>query len=333
MPAAGLIEKEWQPLVDELNLSRLGSLHGVKKGSGVSPRPSIMLACHMDAIGLMVSRVEKGFLRITSIGGVDPRVLPGQAVTIHAKDGELPGIVVMPPATHLPEDTGGGTLDIQHLFVDVGLLPSKVDKLVRVGDVVSFGTEPVEMAGETLCGHSLDNRASVAAVTVCLQELQSKNHTWDVFAVATVQEEMAGIGAATSAFQLKPELGVTIDVTFGKGPGANDWQSFALGDGPTLGHGPNIHPFLHKEFKRLSRQLEIPHNIEYMPDSSGTDGILIQVTGGGIPVFVLSIPMRYMHTPIEMVALKDIRRAGRLLTEFVAGLEADFMQTITWDED
>jgi len=333
MPAAGLIEKEWRPLVDELSLSRLGSLHGLKKGSGGSPRPSIMLACHMDAIGLMVSRIEKGFLRITSIGGVDPRVLPGQAVTVHAKDGDLPGIVVMPPATHLPEDAGSGTLDIPHLFVDVGLLPSKVDKLVRVGDIVSFGAEPVEISPETLCGHSLDNRTSVAAVTVCLQELQSKSHTWDVFAVATVQEETAFNGAATSAFQLKPELGIAIDATFGIGPGANDWQSFALGEGPTLGHGPNIHPFLHKKFKQLASQLQIPHNIEYMPESSGTDGMIIQVTGAGIPIFVLSIPVRYMHTPVEMVTLKDIRRAGRLLAEFVAGLEEDFMQTITWDED
>jgi len=331
--AAGLIEQEWQPLVDELSLSRLGSLHGLKKGLGDTPRPSIMLACHMDAIGLMVSRIEKGFLRITHVGGIDPRVLPGQAVTVHAKDGDLPGIVVMPPATHLPEDAGRGILDLPHLFVDVGLLPSRVEKLVSVGNVVSFGTEPVEMAGETLCGHSLDNRASVAAVTVCLQELQSRSHIWDVIATATVQEEMHGVGAATSAFQLEPELGIAIDVTFGKGPGANDWQVFPLGEGPTLGYGPNIHPFLHKQFKQLAEQLEIPYAIEYLPSSSGTDGMSIQVSGGGIPVFVLGIPMRNMHTPVELVALKDIRRAGRLLAEFVAGLKADFMQTITWDED
>ncbi len=332
IPAAELIEKEWQPLVDELSLSRLGSLHGLKKGSGVAPRPSIMLACHMDAIGLMVSRIEKGFLRITYVGGTDPRVLPGQAVTVHARDGDLPGIIVMPPATHLPEDTGRGILKLPHLFVDVGLLPSKVERLVRVGDVASFATEPVEMAGDTLCGHSLDNRASVAAVTVCLQELQSTSHTWDLIAAATVQEEVHGVGAATSAFQLKPELGIAIDVTFGKGPGANDWQVFPLGEGPTLGYGPNIHPYLHRQFKELAERLEIPYAIEYMPSTSGTDGMSIQVSGGGIPVFVLSIPMRYMHTPIEMVALKDIRRTGRLLAEFVAGLEADFMQTITWDE-
>jgi endoglucanase len=210
--------------------------------------------------------------------------------------------------------------------------PSKVDTLIRVGDLVSFGIEPFEMSGDILCGHSIDNRASVAAVTVCLQELQSKAHVWDVFAVATVQEEIAGIGAATSAFELKPELGIAIDVTFGKGPGANDWQAFELGEGPTLGLGPNIHPFLHKKFKELAEQLEIPYSIEFLPDSSGTDGMTIQVTAGGIPVFVLCIPMRYMHTPVEMIALKDIRRAGRLLAEFVAGLEADFMQTITWDE-
>ncbi|GAB4416286.1 MAG: M42 family metallopeptidase [Anaerolineales bacterium] len=331
-PAAGLIENEWQPLVDELSLSRLGSVHGLKKGSGAEPRPAIMLACHMDSIGLMVSKVENGFLRITPIGGIDPRILPGQAVTVHAKDGDLPGIIVMPPPALLPDDVGRGTVDTAHLFVDVGLLPLKVARLVRIGDAVSFATEAVEMSGETLSGHSLDNRASVAAVTLCLQELTSKSHTWDVIAVATVQEERSGVGAATSTFQIKPDLGIAIDVTFAKGPGANDWQSFPLGKGPTLGHGPNMHPFLHKKFKALAERLEIPYGIEFLPRSSGTDGMPMQVTAEGLPVFVLSIPIRYMHTPVEMVALKDIHRAGRLLAEFVAGLEADFMHTITWDE-
>ena len=147
-PAARLIEAEWRPLVDELSLSRLGSVHGFKKGAGADPRPSIMLAAHMDAIGLMVSQIEDGFLRITSIGGVDPRILPGQAVVVHTAKEDLPGVIVMPPAKLLPPGEGDGVVDISHLFVDVGLLPSKVASLVRIGDLVSFGTEAVEMSGE-----------------------------------------------------------------------------------------------------------------------------------------------------------------------------------------
>ena len=331
-PVASLIENEWHPLVDELSLSRLGSVHGLKRGTGADPRPSIMLAAHMDAIGLMVSQIEDGFLRITSVGGVDARILPGQAVIVHTAKEDLPGVIVMPPPRLLPPEEGTGVVDILHLFVDVGLLPSKVASLVRIGDLVSFGAEAVEMSGEIVSGHSLDNRASVAAVTLCIQELQSKSHNWDVWAAATVQEEIDYVGAYTSAFQLRPDLAIAIDVTFAKGPGANGWDTFDLGKGPTFGHGPNIHPFLFKQFKELAERLEIPYKTEPMPTSSGTDGMAMQITAEGIPTFVLSIPIRYMHTPVEMVMLKDIQRAGRLLAEFIAGLDPDFIRTITWDD-
>ena len=329
-PVAHLIEAEWGALVDELSLSRLGSVHGFKKGAGKDPRPSIMLAAHMDAIGLMVTQIEDGFLRITSIGGVDPRILPGQAVIIHATGADvkedLPGVIVMPPGA------GDEVVSISHLLVDVGLLPLKVAHLVRIGDLVSFGTEAVEISGEIVCGHSIDNRASVAALTFCLQELQSRSHAWDVWAVATVQEELTLGGAATSAFKLRPDLAIAVDTTFARGPGANDWQTFQLGKGPTFGYGPNIHPYLYKQFKELAERLGIPYATEILSASSGTDGMSLQVTAEGIPTFVLSIPIRYMHTPVEMVTLKDIQRAGRLLAEFIAGLDPDFIDTITWDD-
>lgn len=335
-PAVRLIEAEWRPLVDELSLSQLGSVHGFKRGSGTEPRPSVMLAAHMDAIGLMVAQVQDGFLRITAVGGVDPRILPGQAVVVHATGAggneDLHGVIVMPHSRLLPPGEGAGVVGIEHLFVDVGLLSSKVASLVRVGDLVSFGTEAVEMSGETLSGHSIDNRASLAALTLCLQELGSRSHPWDVWATATVQEEINFAGAATSAFHLRPDLAIAIDTTFGKGPGANDWQTFPLGEGPTFGHGPNIHPYLFKRFKYLAERLEIPFATETLPASSGTDGMATQVTAQGIPNFVMGIPIRYMHTPVEMVALKDIQRAGRLLAEFLANLEPDFLNNIVWDD-
>jgi endoglucanase len=165
-----------------------------------------------------------------------------------------------------------------------------------------------------------------------LQELRSKLHQWDLWAAATVQEEIGFIGAATSAFQLRPDLAIAIDTTFGRSPGVNDWQTFPLGKGPTLGYGPNIHPYLFKRFKELAERLEIPYATEIMPTSSGTDGMAMQVTAEGIPTFVMSIPIRYMHTPVEMVALKDIQRAGRLLAEFVASLETDFLSTFPWED-
>lgn len=330
-PAARLIEAEWSPLVNEVSLSRLGSVHGFKRGSGAEPRPSILVTAHMDAIGLMVTQIEDGFLRITPVGEVDSRILPGQSVIVHAQE-SLPGVIVMPHARLLPPGEGNGVLDFPNLFVDVGLLPSQVAELVRVGDLVSFGTEAAEMSGETVSGHTLDNRASVAALTLCLHELGSKSHTWDIWAAATVREEIDFGGATTSAFQLRPDLAIALDATFAKGAGAHDWQTFPLGKGPTFGRGPNIHPYLFNRFKDLAARLEIPHATEIMPEASGTDSMAMQVSAEGIPTFIMSIPVRNMHTPVEMVSLKDIQRAGRLLAEFIAGLGPDFLSAITWDD-
>lgn len=330
-PAARLIEAEWKPLVDEIHFSRVGSLHALKKGSGPEPRPSLLVATHMDAIGLIVKLVVDGFLYTAGIGGVDVRVLPGTPVLVHAEGGDLPGVVSMPMGKLLPADANDGFLTLEHLVVDTGLTQAEAAKRIHVGDLISFDTQPVEMAGEHLNGHSLDNRASVAALTVALRELQSKSHAWDVWAVATTQEEVGANGAATSAFQLKPSLAIAVDVTFAKGPGVNGWESFPLGKGITLGLGPNIHPFLHTRFKELADKLEIPYAIEPMPRSSGTDGMTLQLAAEGIPTMVLGIPLRYMHTPVELVALKDIQRAGRLLAEFIGALEADFIEKIVWE--
>ncbi len=330
-PAYQIIEKTWQPLVDEIRPSKIGSLEALKRGNGEGKRPSVMVATHMDAIGLIVTRLEGEWLGITGVGGVDPRVLPGTPVTIYGRE-PIPGIIVQPPAKLLPASLGDGPVPMDKLLIDTGLTARELAQKVNIGDVVSYATEPVELAGEVISGHTLDNRASVAALTIALGELQSKAHTWDVWAVATAQEEVTLGGAYTSAFGLKPDLAIAVDVTFAKGPGANDWQTHPLGKGPALGFGPNIHPFLHKKFKELAEQLEMPHNVDVMPRMSGTDGFATQISAEGIPTMVISIPLRYMHTAVEMVAIKDIQRTGRLLAEFIAGLTPAFIDTITWDD-
>lgn len=331
-PVAKLIEEKWRPLTDELNLSVLGSLHGLKRGSGQEPRHSLMIATHMDAIGLIVSSLAGEFLHISNIGGIDIRVLPGQAVTVHTERGDLAGIIVQPPAHLLPDDESEGAIALKHLLVDVGLPARQVAQKVKVGDTISFASEATEISGDALAGHSLDNRASVAALTLCLEALQSREHTWDVQAVATVQEELGGQGAKTSTFQLRPDLAIAVDVTFAKGPGAGGWETFELGSGPTIGWGAVIHPFLHNRFKELAEKLEMPYSTEIMPASSGTDGDLTQLTAEGVPTVVISIPVRYMHTPVEMIATKDIQRAARLLTEFITMLDEDFLDKIVWED-
>jgi len=329
-PVRRLIEDAWRPLTDELSVSRMGSLHGLRRGSGAQPRPSLLLAAHMDAIGMLVTGVVEGYLRIGSIGGLDARVLPGQPVTVHARR-DLPGVIVQPPPHLLPAEYREAPVPLEYLLVDTGLLPGEVKRLVRPGALVSFAQPPIELGGEVVVGHTLDDRASVAAVTHCLQELQGRALNWDVWAVATVQEEETFGGATTSAFQLRPTLAVAIDVTFAASPGSPSHNTFPLGKGLTLGWGPNIHPALHKAFKELADRLEIPYKLEPIPRQSGTDAFAMQVVAEGFPTMVVGIPLRYMHTPVEMVSLKDITRVGRLLAEFAAQLDDRFMEKLSYE--
>jgi len=330
-PIREIIREAWEPLTDELSISKIGSLHGLKKGQGDQPRKRVLISAHMDAIGMMVTQVEDGLMRVTEIGGLDHRILPGQPVTVHGRK-DLPGIVVQPPGHLLPESAGDGPVEMKYLFVDVGLMPDEVAELVRVGDTVSYAQEPLELTGEALAGHTLDNRVSVAAATLCLEALQGRVHDWDVWAVASAQEEETLGGALTSPFDIRPDIAIIIDVCFAKGPGSSDWRSLPFGEGVGIGYGPNIHPALYDAFEKKAKELEIPYHRDLMPKMSGTDAMAVQVVAEGIPCAVLGIPLRYMHTPVEMVSLKDIRRAGRLMAEFIADLEPDALDQINWEE-
>ena len=326
-----LIEKAWEPVTDELTVSRLGSLHALQKDTGPEPRNSILISTHMDAIGLMVTGIVDGFLRVTSIGGIDSRVLSGQMVTVHGRQA-LSGIIVSTPARLLPTKIQNGAIPLDYLLIDTGLLPEETASLVRVGDTVSFATPPFETTGETLVGHSLDNRASIAALWLCLEDLHLRPHSWDVWAVASAQEETSSAGAFTSAYQLHPNLAVTVDVTFGAEPSSPDHLTFPLGKGPTLVCGPTIHPFLYKSLKEQAEQLEIPYSEEPASLRSATDSDAMQLVMEGIPNAVISIPLRYMHSPVEMVALKDIQRVGRWLAEFIAHLDENYMDKLIWED-
>ncbi|MRR29663.1 M42 family peptidase [bacterium] len=321
-PIGDLIAGNWRPLVDELNLSPLGSLHGLRKASSHDKGPTLMIAAHMDAIGLMVKSVDHEFLSITTIGGIDPRVLPGQMVTVHGKK-DLPGLVQVMPDRLIANQTASKAPSKDQLFVDTGLTEKELVNLVKPGDLVSFAQSPFELTGGYIAGHSVDNRASVAALTYCLEEIKNYNLECNVVAAATVQEEVFAVGAATSAFSLRPDLAFAVDVTFAKGPGSNDYRSFPLGEGPTLGVGANNHPALTEKIIQIAEELDMPYFMEAMPVSSGTDGMAMQIAANGIPTLVLGITLRYMHTSVEMVALKDIYRTGRLLARFITELNPD----------
>ncbi len=330
-----VIAEEWQPLTDEVIVTPVGNLYGVKKGSDTKnnrPGKRVMMAVHMDAIGMTVAEIRGEMLYFAPIGGFDPRILPGQAVTVHAAGEDLPGIIVQLAPHLLSESFHGKPVPLDQLVIDTGLDSETVSEKIRVGDIISYANLPQDLPSDCIAGHSLDNRASVAAVTQCLRELQRFNHAWDVYAVGTVQEETNFFGGSTSPVDIKPDLAIAIDVTFASGPGASGWQTAPLESGVALGFGANLHPALFEEMKRLCEQLDIPFTLSPQPLMSGTDADPIQITQAGVPTILLSIPLRYMHTPVEIIALKDVMRTGHLLAEFIARLESDFTEKIIWED-
>jgi endoglucanase len=198
--------------------------------------------------------------------------------------------------------------------------------------VVSFAQSAAGLQGKFLTAKALDNRASVAALTVCLDALQTRTHAWDVVAVATVQEEVGLRGGSTSAYHVQPDLAIVVDVTFGIGDGVSEGDGYKLGNGPALGIGPNIHTRLFHRLRDTARGIEMDHHVEPLPRDSGTDAAAVQVSREGIPTALISIPIRNMHTPVEIVSLEDVERAGRLMAEFVVGLDSDTLDNLRLDQ-
>ncbi len=334
-PVRELLRQTWRPFVDEMREGNLGSLIALKRGTAADDsaaethRPKLMLAAHMDEIGLMVTGIEKGFLRIGRVGGTDRRILLGLEVVVHGQR-DLPSVVATRPPHVLPKAERKKTVPWDQLFVDTGLPVADVEKLVKIGDLISIRREMVELKNRRVAGKAMDDRACVAAVTLALEQLVGVSHAWDVFAVATVQEEVGLKGAITSAYGVAPDLAVALDVTFAQHPGVSEQEAVSMGDGPAIGIGPNFHPGLVARLKEVAASHEVPYQMDPAPGRSGTDAWAIQVTHEGVPTALVSVPLRYMHQPVETLVAQDVERAGRLLKAFIAGLEADFLEKLAW---
>jgi endoglucanase len=325
-----MVQEEFGRLADEVRTDALGNVIALKSGVGPEPRPAIMLAAHMDEIGLIVSDLEDGFLHFQQVGGYDDRVLLGQEVLVHGRKA-LPGIIGARPPHVLSQAERGQPVACDKLRIDAGLSPEALPRLVRVGDLVTMKRELIELQGGLVAGKALDDRVSIAAALVCLEELGRMRHLWDVYAVATVQEEVGIKGAFTSTYHLQPDVGIAIDVTWAKQPGAPDEYTYGLGKGLTIGCGPNFHPKLQQALVETAEKLEMSYHLEPLTRPGGTDAYAIQVSREGIPSELISIPVRNMHTPVETVSIKDVERSGRLLAAFIAGLDGDFLDSLVWD--
>lgn len=328
-PIRSVVLAEWGRFADETRVDKMGNALAVRRRTdrAAAPRRSIMLATHMDEIGLMAAGVKHGFIHVVAVGGVDVRILLGQEVIVHGRR-DLPGLVASTPPHLLKTSERSKIIPIDKLWIDVGLPARQVEQLVHIGDLISLRRSVLELKNGLLAGKAFDNRASVVAVAVCLEQLQHTEHAWDVLAVATVQEEETALGAATSAFALRPDVAIVIDVTYGTQHNADGVETFALGKGPTVNIGPNMHPKMTQGLLDAAKRVEIDARLEPLPGNSGTDGWVIQTARSGIPTGIVAIPLRSMHTPVETVAIKDIERTGRLLAEFIRGLDEEFYRSL-----
>jgi tetrahedral aminopeptidase len=331
-PIREVIRAAWQNLVDEFDQDKLGSLIGIRRATRtVEKRRRIMLAAHMDEIGMMVSAVRDGFIFVQRVAGMDNRIMLAQPVQVHGRR-SLPGIVASTPPHLLTPEARKQYPTFEQLVIDVGLPAAEVEALVRIGDLVTPDTPMIELQGKFVAGKAMDDRACVAAVTHCLNELQSMQHSWDVYATATVQEETGLYGARTAAYHIQPDIAIALDVTFAEQSGVSQDDASEIGGGPSIALGANIHPKLFDRIIEVAKTYEIKHQIEAIPAATGTDAWAIQVARDGIPTALLSIPLRNMHSPVETVDLRDIERTGRLLAQFIASLDSSFMNAIDWDE-
>jgi endoglucanase len=290
-----------------------------------------MIATHMDEIGMIVTRIRGSFLSIANHAGVDQRYLLGQPVWVHGRK-TLPGVVGSRPPHVLSETDRDKLVPWEDMVVDVGLLPEKVENLVRIGDTISFRQELHQLMNNRICGKSLDNRISIAALTICLEILQNRTHQWDVVAVCTVQEELNFAGIITGTHGINPDAGLVMDVTFAKGPGVSNQQVMILNNGPTIGIGPTNHPGIHHMLVDTAKSIELPYQIEPTPTGSGTDAWAMEVVRSGIPTGLIGIPLRNMHMPVEIADVRDIDRTGRLIAEFITRLDEKFItEQLAWD--
>jgi endoglucanase len=324
-PVRTVARRAFEPHADGLRTDALGNLIALRKGSrpgGVRSR-SIMLAAHMDEIGLMVTGFEEGFIRFTRVGGVDVRTILGQEVLVHGVR-PLPGIVGSRPPHVLSAEEREKPVPLDKLFIDVGLSGERVRELVRVGDLITMHRDFLELAEGYVSGKAFDDRAGVASLAEALVLLGTMRHEWDVYAVATTQEEVGLRGAIASAYGVAPDIAIAVDVGFGAQQGVSDTESVSMDGGPAIAKGPNIHPLMHERLTAIAKDNELPHQLELSPGATDTDAWAIQVAREGIPTALLSIPLRYMHTSVETVCVKDIQRTGRLMALFIAGLNEDF---------
>ncbi|QAT48538.1 M42 family peptidase [Caproiciproducens sp. NJN-50] len=313
LPAAKAAEAELSKIA-KVSISRMGNLTAEFGDPGA--KEHVLLDAHLDQIGLIVTGIdENGFLNVGRCGGADARVLPGTAVTVYGKE-TLCGVVCCTPP-HLQEGGEDKVEPVDKMAVDVGLTRGTAEKLVRPGDRILFCTQPKRLLGARVSAAGLDDRAGVAAFVRCAQILSGEPLRCRVTVLCSTQEEVGGAGAKIGAFSAEPTQAVAVDVSFASQPGIPDVNLGKLGGGPMIGIAPVLDKKITDSLIRLAEKKKMPWTREVMGGNTGTNSDEIATLGRGVPTGMVSIPLRYMHTPAEVVDLNDIENTAQLLAAYL----------------
>lgn len=325
-PAQRVIRQQLEKISSGIEGDVMGNLIARLDGNG---GPKIMLAGHCDEIGFMVQYVDdNGFIFFGAIGGVDPHLSPGQRIQIHTDGGPVFGVIGK-KAIHLIEPKDRDTvIKLNDQFIDIGCSSRReTEKLVQIGDPVTFAVGVEKLQGDRVTSRAFDDKMGSFIVTQAFKQIhKTGQNESEVYAVSTVQEEVGLRGAATSTYGVKPDVGIVVEVTHAtdspgveqKGIGRVD-----VGKGPVIARGANMNPILFDLIMQTAREKKIPVQVIGVPRATGTDANVMQLSRGGVATALVGIPLRYMHTPVEVLSLTDLENCIKLLAAVVGKIKAD----------
>lgn len=315
---AGTAATLLSPYVDEITTSRLGSVIGIRK-CGKPGAKTLLLDAHLDEIGFLMTGAEEGFLRFTSLGGVDSRMLPNAELLV-LSDPPITGVVSCLPPHIQQQGDFDKAIPIKELYLDVGLTQEEAERRVPIGTPAAYPGGCIILGSDRLSGKALDDRSCFAVLLHTAQLLKQKELDVDLIVLGSTREEVNSAGAITAAWALIPDFCVVVDVTHGDTPDSPAEKVFPLGKGPVVGVGPNCAQWMSQRLFEKANAIHIPVQTEVMAGNSGTNAWALQISREGIATANLSLPLRYMHSPIETICLGDLEQTAQLLAAFCENL-------------
>lgn len=299
-----------EPLADRVWVDGHGSLLGIRENPG---KPRVLLDAHLDEVCLYITGQEEGYLTFRTIG-LDPRILPDQCVRILGREGEISGVITCLPPHVLTTAQQDKPFDQKELFIDCGQL-TEAQASALIGCPAVFATEPFLLGEGRICGKSLDDRSCWLMLLRAMELVKDEDLAVEVCLLGSTQEETGGSGAAVGAYALNPNWAIAADVTFADSPDSPKADTFPLGGGPTIGWGPTLNRALSQTLRDCAEELKLSWSLEILPHRTGTNADPIAISREGVPTALVSLPLRYMHEPMEVIDLKDLEAGAQLVAQ------------------